>query len=110
MRHILPQQFKIAENRHQQIVEVVRHATGELAEALELLHLVHLRQRRLALAGPLLDPLLQFRIGLRQLRGALGDPALQLGVELLELRVLRYSSANTLTLARSTSGTTGTGT
>ena len=58
------QQLEIAEDRHQQIVEVVRDAAGQLAEALQLLHLVHLRQRRLALARALLDALLQLGIGL----------------------------------------------
>ena len=52
-------------------------------EALHLLHLVHLRQRRLALAGALLDALLQFGIGPRQLGGALRDAALQLGIQQL---------------------------
>ena len=70
---------------HQQIVEVVRDAAGQLAEALHLLHLVHLRQRRLALARALLDAALQFGVGLRQLGGALGDAPLQLGVQQLEL-------------------------
>ena len=63
----------------------MRDAAGELAEALQLLHLVHLRECRLAFARALLDALLQLRVGLRQFRGALLDAAFQLGVQLLEL-------------------------
>ena len=85
LRNLFPKQFEIAENRHQQIVEVVRDAAGELAQSFELLHLVHLRQRGLALAGAFFDPLLQFPVGPFQLRRALSDPVLELGVELLEL-------------------------
>ncbi len=81
--------FEIAEDRHQQIVEIVRDAAGQLAEALQLLHLVHLRQRHLALARALLDPPLELGIGLRQLRGALLDAPLELGIERSSCRVLR---------------------
>ena len=38
-RHVLAQQLEIAEHRHQQVVEVVRHAAGELADHLHLLRL-----------------------------------------------------------------------
>ena len=84
-RDDLAQQFEIAEHRHQQIVEIVRHAAGQLAEALDLLHLVHLCERGLALAGPLLDAAFQIGVGLRQFGSTLLDPPLQLGVERLEL-------------------------
>ncbi len=90
--HALEQQIKIAQYGHQHIVEVVRHAAGELAEALQLLHLVNLGQRHLALAGALLDAslqlgvaALQLGIGARQLGGALLDPLLEPSVEPLEL-------------------------
>jgi len=49
-------------DRHQQVVEVMCHAAGELTQALELLHLVHLGQRHFPLARALLDPLLQLCI------------------------------------------------
>ena len=81
----LRSKLQIAEDHHQQIVEVVRDAAGELAEALQLLHLVHLRERRLALARALLDALFQLGVGLRQFGGALRDATLELAVELLEL-------------------------
>ena len=81
----LQHEVEIAEDRHQHVVEIVRDAAGELAEALELLHLVHLRQRHLALARALLDAVLELGIGLGELRRALGDAALELGIQLLEL-------------------------
>ena len=111
VRQPFPQQFEIAEDGHQQIVEVVRDAAGELAEALHLLHLMHLRQRRLAFAGALLDALFQLarwpaassavRSSTRRSSSAFSSSS---------WRVLRYRSANTRTFARSSSGTTGTGT
>ena len=85
VRQSFAQKLQVAEDHHQQIVEVVRDAAGELAEALQLLHLVHLRECRLALARALLDALLQFGVGLREFRGALRHATLQLDVELLEL-------------------------
>ena len=42
---VLPQQLEIADHRHQQIVEVVRDAAGELADHLHLLHLAQLLLR-----------------------------------------------------------------
>jgi hypothetical protein len=79
------QHFEIAEDRHQEVVEVVRQAAGKLAEAVELLHLVHLRQRLLALRRALLDAALELGIRLGELGRALLHAALELGVEPLEV-------------------------
>ena len=57
--YCLLQQVERAGDRGQQIVEVVRDAAGQLAERLELLRLVELRDRRFVLGGALLDPLLE---------------------------------------------------
>ena len=64
VRQPLAHQLEAAEHRHQQIVEVVRDAAGELADRI---HLLRLEQR---LAG-LLEPLLRL--------AALGDVARDLG-------------------------------
>ena len=50
-----------AGDRRQQIVEVVRHAAGQLAERLQLLGLVQLRDRGRMLCRPFLDAALQIR-------------------------------------------------
>ena len=50
------QQIEIADDRGQQIVEVVRDAAGQLAQRLQLLRLVQLGERDLVLARALLDP------------------------------------------------------
>src|SRR5579883_473886 len=60
-------------------------AAGELAEALELLHLMDLCQRRLAFTGALLHPSLELGIRHRQLGSPLLDTALELRVQALEL-------------------------
>ena len=52
----------------------------------------------------------QARVRRLEFGSAFGDAALELRIQLSSSRVLRNSSANTLTLARKTSGTTGTGT
>ena len=77
--------LKIAEDRHQQVIEVVRQPARQLAEAVELLHLMHLRQRLLALGGALLDAPLQLGIGFGQLGSAFLHAALEFGVEPLEI-------------------------
>jgi len=114
----LAEQFEAAQHRHQQVLKSWATPPVELADRVELLRLEKLGKNLLALARPLVDPAFEFLVQRVQLRrrgckgrGALGDAPLQLGVELLQLGVsLRYSSAKTLTLARKTSGTTGTGT
>ena len=63
----------------------MRQPAGQLAEAVELLHLMHLRQRLLALGGALLDAALELGIGLGELGGALLHAALELDVEALEI-------------------------
>ena len=74
----LAQQIEIAHHRHQQIVEVVRDAAGELADGLHLLRLPQLLLRLFArgdflhqIGGALLDALFERRRQFRQ-RGALG--------------------------------------
>ena len=62
---VLFRELEVAEHRHQQIVEVVGEASSQLPETFELLHLVNLCERLLALSGALLDPPLELRIGLR---------------------------------------------
>ena len=64
----LAQQIEIAHHRHQQIVEIVRDAAGELADGLHLLRLPQLLLRLFAggdflhqIGGALLDALLQGR-------------------------------------------------
>jgi hypothetical protein len=76
--HALAQQVEIAHHRHQQVVEVMRDAAGELADGLHLLGLAQLLLRFLAgryflhqIGGALLDPLFQGGRQLRQ-RRALG--------------------------------------
>ena len=81
----LREDFEIAEHRHQQIVEVVGDPAGQLTEALDLPHLVHLREGGFAFAGAILDPPLQVGVGLGQFGGALGDAPFEFGVQRLEL-------------------------
>ena len=61
------------------------NATRELPQSFELLHLVQLRQRGLALPGPFFNPLLQFPVGPFQLRRPYSHPVLELRVELFKL-------------------------
>ena len=63
----------------------MRDAAGQLAEAFDLPHLVHLGKCGLALAGALFDALLQIGVGVRQFGGPFGDAVLELGVQGLEL-------------------------
>jgi hypothetical protein len=107
----LLQQRQTAEHRHQQIVEIVRDAAGQPADGVHLLRLEQLRERGLALARALLDALLELLV--EALRSAAVRSATRCSSSALKrssCRVLRYRSTNTLTLARSSSGTTGTGT
>ena len=67
------QQVEVADDRGQQIVEIVRDAAGQLAERLELLRLVELGQREFMLPGPLLDPGFERLVG--QCAGAPRSPA-----------------------------------
>ena len=118
VRQALPEQVEAAQDRHQQIVEVVRHPAGELADGVHLLRLEQLGERLLPLAGALLDAVLQLVIEAVQLRCVEASSAAvrsatrrsSSAFSCSSCRVLRYSSAKTFTLARSTSGTTGTGT
>ena len=78
VRHALAQQIEIAHHGHQQIVEVMRDAAGELADGLHLLRLAQLLLRLLAggdflhqIGRALFDALLEGRRQFRQ-RGALG--------------------------------------
>ena len=78
VRHALAQQIEIAHHGHQQVVEVVRDAAGELADRLHLLRLPQLFLRLFAggnflhqFGGALIDALFQRGAQFRQ-RGALG--------------------------------------
>ncbi len=78
VRDALAQQIEIAHHRHQQIVEIMRDAAGELADGFHLLRLPQLLLRSFArrdflhqIGGALIDALLQRRRQFRQ-RGALG--------------------------------------
>ena len=79
VRQALAQQVEIAHHRHQQIVEVMRDAAGELPDRLHLLRLAQLLLRLFAgrdflhqVGGALLDALLEGRGQFRQ-RRALGS-------------------------------------
>ena len=80
VRQALAQQLEIAEHRGQQVVEVVRHAAGELADRFQLLQLAQL----VLGAGALGDLRQQLVMGMLELGGALLDPALELVVDLLQ--------------------------
>src|SRR5215469_11281074 len=88
IREVFFRQFQVAEHRHQQVVEIMRDATCQLAEAFELLHLMNLRERILALSGALFDPLLELGVGPGELGRPFDDPTLELRVEPLELPCL----------------------
>ena len=75
------QEIEIAQDRHQYVVEVVRDAAGELAQAFQLLHLVHLCHGHLALAGALFDAAFELGIGLGELGRPLFHPLFQLRVQ-----------------------------
>ena len=92
VRQPLAQQLEIAEHRGQQVVEVVRHAAGELADQFQLLQLAQL----LLGAGALGDLRQQLVMGMLELGGALLDPALELVVDLLQpaARPARRSSSS----------------
>ena len=85
-----PQQLHGGADRRQRVAQLVGQHRQELV--LAPVRLLQRRGRRL------------------ERRGALGDALLELGFSRSSARVLRYSSAKTLTLARRISGTTGTGT
>ena len=117
VRQPLPEQVEAAQDRHQQIVEVVRDPAGELADGVHLLRFEQLGERLLPLTRPLLDAMLQLIVEGDQslgrsfeFRRALRHALFQFGVQLLKLTRLAISSAKTLTFARRTSGMTGTGT
>ena len=84
-RQRAPQQVGVAAHDHQKVVEIVRDATGELAETLELLHLVKLSERDLTLAGALLDALLELEIGALELSRTFQNALLELAVQGFEL-------------------------
>ena len=71
-------QFRVADDHRQQIVEVVRDAAGEAADRFELLRLMELRFEARVLgfhALPILELLAQLTVGFVELRGAFGDEA-----------------------------------
>ena len=70
---MLAQKLQISQDRHEQIVEIVSHAAGKLADHLDLLHLPQL----LFGALPLLDLRENGGIGALQVRGALRDTLLE---------------------------------
>ena len=82
VRQPLAEQVEVGQHRHQQVVEVVRHAAGELAHRLHLLRLEQLGQGHL--------PLVRARL----------DPALELGVEPLQLGLGRGESSSALRSGR----------
>ena len=89
VRQALAQQIEIAHHRHQQIVEIVRDAAGELADGFHLLGLAQLLLRLLAgghgldqIGRSLLDALLEGRGQFGQ-RRALGR---QLGEQMSPAR------------------------
>src|SRR5690349_2044433 len=55
LRQISHRQARIAADREQQIVEVVRHAAGERAERFDLLHALLMLERALALGDVAAD-------------------------------------------------------
>ena len=83
VRQALAQQLEIAEHRGQQVVEVVRHAAGELADRFQLLHVAQL----VLGAGALGDLRQQLVVRMLELGGALLDPALELVVDLLQAQL-----------------------
>ena len=64
---MLAQQIEIGDHRHQQIVEIVGHAAGDLADGLHLLRLAQLLLGALAL----FDLAQHGAMGMLQLGGAL---------------------------------------
>ena len=66
-------QVEVADHGGEQIVEVVRHAAGQLAQRLELLRLVQLGERGLTLARALFDPRLERFIGALKVGAALAQ-------------------------------------
>ncbi len=71
-------QFRVADDHRQQIVEVVRDAAGEAADRFELLRLMELRFEARVLgfhALPILELLAQLTVGFVELRGPFGDEA-----------------------------------
>ena len=83
VRQPLAQKLEIAQHRGQQVVEVVRHAAGELADRFQLLQLAQLVLGAVALG----DLRKQLVMGMLELGGALLDPALELVVHLLQAQL-----------------------
>src|ERR1700733_2180278 len=81
----LLEQAEAAEDRHQQIVEVMRHSPRQLPDGVELLGFEKLRERRFTFARPLLDPQFELIVESLQFGGTLRDPQLEFGIESLEL-------------------------
>ena len=82
-RQALAQELEVAQHGGQQVVEVVRHAAGELADRFQLLHVAQLFLGALAL-GNLRN---QRIVGMLELRGALVDPPFQSVVHLLQAQL-----------------------
>ncbi len=77
----LTQQFQAAEDGRQQVVELMRHSAGELADRLQLLRLPQARLRQL----PLRDLHLQAVVAVQQRPGTVRHPNLQRIVQRLQL-------------------------
>ena len=84
VRQPLFQQAQAAQNRHQQIVEIVSDAARQLPDGIHLLRFEQLRERSFPLPRPFLYPQFQLLIETLQLGGSLGDAILELCVEPLE--------------------------
>ena len=76
-------QFRVADDHREQVVEVVRDAAGEAADRFELLRLMELRfEARVLLfhALAIFELLAQLTVGFVELRGAFGDEASEAAV------------------------------
>jgi len=85
LRQPLLEQAEASQHRHQQIVEVMRHAARQLPDGVHLLRFEQLRHRYFPLARPLLDPQFQLLVEPLQFGGSLGDALLELCIEAFEL-------------------------
>jgi len=81
----LDEEAEVRQNRHEQVVEIVGQAAGQLAQTFELLHLMDALHGRFALPRPGFDPLLQLRVGQGQFRRSLGHSPFKFRVQLLQL-------------------------
>ena len=96
---IFLQQIEIAKNGHEEIVEIMRHATGQLADHLHLLRLAQLVLGILAMA----DLVQHGLVGLLQLCRPLRDPLFQ-GLGLPQLTPEHIAAADTVSMQAARSG------